>query len=129
MNDPLSGKRPGSRRWREASRDRSLIARRDENGIIPRDDEVGIDFVCARGHGLLGQFRMSTMDDSDRTASVIPLPNGSLPTDADALEGKGKALLMCDRCQTDRQYTEARITEWLNDIWAPHSRRVVTRKV
>jgi hypothetical protein len=128
-NDPLSGKRHGSRRWREASRDRSLIARRDENGIIPRDDEVGIDFVCRNGHGLLGQFRMSTMDDSDRTAITIKLPDGSLPTDADAPEGKGKALLMCDRCPTDRQYTAARIEEALNAIWAPHSRRVVTREV
>ncbi len=130
MSDPLKGKRRGSRRWREASRDRSLFARRDADGIIPNDDAVGIDYVCRRpGHGLLGQFRMSTMDDSDRTVGMLELKDGTLPEDADAPEGQAKALLLCDRCPKDEQYTLAHVEEDLNAIWAPHLRRVVTRKV
>lgn len=125
MKGTTSGKRRGSRRWRDVSRDRTLITPRDAAGnIIPRDDEVGIDFMCARGHGLLGQFRMSTMDDSDRAVTMLKRLDGTLPEDAGAPDGQAKALLMCDRCPTDRQYTAARIEEALNLIWAPHSRRV-----
>lgn len=130
MNGTTSGKRRGSRRWREVSRDRSLLTPRDAAGnIIPRDDEVGFDFVCRNGHGLLGSFRMSTMDDSDRRVVMLTLEDGTLPEEAGRPDGQAKGVLQCDRCPTNQQYTEARIEEALNAIWAPHSRRVVPRPI
>ncbi|MEA9997841.1 MULTISPECIES: hypothetical protein [unclassified Cryobacterium] len=135
MNDPLSGKRPGSRRYsvsaQKARRDGHVwVGERDAKGTpILEDDAVGIDFICRNGHGILGQFRMSTMPGSARTVFTYALPDGTTPSDQGRPQGKQKALLMCNKCPTDRQITEAKIEEALNELWKPNSRRVVSYEV
>lgn len=68
---------------------------------------VGLDFVCRKHPTVeLGRFRMWADPADGDDLWTYPLPDGTLPEDANK---PGKALLLCPYCQTDTQFAEQRL--------------------
>jgi hypothetical protein len=126
MKKDPSKRVPGSRKYREAMNDRRIFKVRNPDGspIGFGIEEVGVDYICRNGGGVLGQFRMLTGPNSDRTVQLIALPNGERPDQADRHGDEAKALMFCDRCGTEIRISFATMTARLNKLWAPNARRV-----
>ena len=89
---------------------------------------VGINFVCAKHGNTMGRVRMETYDGADRQVLILPLPDGTLPEDGGH---HGKLLLLCAApgCRRDVQIQGDAVKAALDALWAPHRRRVVTKRV
>jgi hypothetical protein len=130
MGQGIAKKKPGSRRYMEASGDRTNLRPRLPDGTLtPLEDLVGIDFICLGCDAVLGQFRMTTVPNSPRAVSMLELPGGMLPEEAGRPDGQSKGLLVCGRCGRDTQCSMQRITAALDALWKPNLRRVVEYKV
>lgn len=126
-----TSKRPGSRRYKKATRFGIALPGWHEE-TPPGREEVGIDFVCERkGHKseVVGKFRMYTYDGAERRVGFDRPSDGGSPEESGRPQGQAKALLICPRCGHEKQITEARLKEALDALWEPHGRRVVVYRI